>query len=1007
MQVVLRQAIPTAQITAVWPGLIAQSWLADLHPPQLPQVLLFWADLPDVDSWLWWQHLSTNYPRTAGVVVVPTGRETAVSRFLSVGVANYLVCDPQHQYLPLLAPLVWQAHHHQQQIRPLPVSTASSRTDALLQVVNLTSDAIVITDETMRIIFFNEEALRTFGYDPAEIIGQPLSLLLPERYHRSHERHIEAFKGAVETMRGMEQRPFVMARNRHGREFWAEVTVIKLQRAGVIHFAAILRDMSHRLRPAETPHQYARRLEALHEMDHAILTSYSPQETANAVLSYLGHLLVFRWASIIAVNPATGQPDTLAVTDTNGAGHALEPFTLSPNFLWQQAVQSHVQDLPLISLPLAEIEQVHVLVLPLAAFGQLAGALCLCTPDDRPLEGENLALLREVSRPVAVAIQLTNLLQTERQQRHLAETLRQSAATLNSTLDLDHVLRMILEQLARVVNYDSATIMLLQADALQVVARQGALSGLLISQLAYESLTHIREVLEEAHPVLIADTAVASNWQIEPGAENIRCWLGVPLIVKNLVIGLLNLNKQQPGFYTHRDTELTLTFANQAAIAVENAQLYTRAMHEIGERRQAEQALQAERALLARHVEERTAELTAANAQLARAVRSRDDFLASMSHELRTPLNAVLGLADVLQSAIYGPLNEEQRRLLHTIISSGRHLLELINDILDLARIEAGQLELDIYPVPVLALCDSCLTLVRPFANYKSVKLELHINPNVTTIQADELRVQQILVNLLNNAIKFTSMNGHVGLTVRQDDTRPTLYFTVWDTGIGLSPDDLRQLFSGPNGPAPFVQLDAGLTRHYEGTGLGLVLIYRLTEMHGGSLTIRSEVGQGSRFTVALPMHRLDAALSDLVPTPPDTAVTPFPPTILLAEDNRQYIRSLSAYLSAQGYRLLLAHNGREAVRLARQTPPDLIIMDLQMPELDGLEALRLIHEEVGLSDVPIVTLTSLITPGDQKRLQGFGILASLSKPIHLPELGQTIQKLLPHLHGDVTSGPG
>lgn len=256
----------------------------------------------------------------------------------------------------------------------------------------------------------------------------------------------------------------------------------------------------------------------------------------------------------------------------------------------------------------------------------------------------------------------------------------------------------------------------------------------------------------------------------------------------------------------------------------------------------------AERGSLAQRVAERTAELSAANAELAQAARLKDEFLANMSHELRTPLNAILGLSEGLQEQLYGPLNEKQLKYLQTIEESGRHLLALINDILDLSKIGAGKLILQLEPVLISQVCHTSLRLISQNAQAKNLQVEFESNVDpAAVILADERRLKQILVNLLSNAVKFTPTGGTIGLKVQDDRTRPALLFTVWDTGIGIAPEALARLFK------PFVQLDSSLARRYEGTGLGLSLVARLTQMHGGEVTVQSEPGQGSRFTVSLP----------------------------------------------------------------------------------------------------------------------------------------------------------
>jgi CheY-like chemotaxis protein len=407
-----------------------------------------------------------------------------------------------------------------------------------------------------------------------------------------------------------------------------------------------------------------------------------------------------------------------------------------------------------------------------------------------------------------------------------------------------------------------------------------------------------------------------------------------------------------------------------------------------------EAALEAERSSLAQRVEERTAELRAANAELARAARLKDEFLASMSHELRTPLNIILGMSETIQERIYGPLTDEQAEAVRNVEESGRHLLALINDILDLSKIEAGRLALVPGPVSIEDISAASLRMVRQIAQHKQLSVALEHDPTVTTISADPRRLKQMLVNLLSNAVKFTPEGGSIGLRTGADLQRGMVHFTVWDTGIGIAPEDLDQLFR------PFVQLDSRLSRQYMGTGLGLVLVERMAGLHGGSVTVESEPGHGSRFTIALPITAPQAG-DDTPPSSPDTlrasgasvAVEPSRRAhILLADDNAETSAMYSRYLSYKGYEVLIASNGAEVIERARELRPDLILMDIQMPGIDGLEATRQIRADSLLGQVPIIALTAMAMPGDRARCLEAGMNAYLSKPIGLQTLLTEIQ---------------
>jgi PAS domain S-box-containing protein len=398
-------------------------------------------------------------------------------------------------------------------------------------------------------------------------------------------------------------------------------------------------------------------------------------------------------------------------------------------------------------------------------------------------------------------------------------------------------------------------------------------------------------------------------------------------------------------------------------------------------------------------------QLAQINSELARATHLKDEFLANMSHELRTPLNAILGMAEGLQEGVFASLNEQQAKAIATIEDSGRHLLELINEILDLAKIESGKLELFLSDVSVKSLCDSSLIFVRQMAFKKNIHLSTNIADNLGNIQVDDRLLRQVLINLLSNAIKFTQEGGNVKLQVWLEaaetevgKSSPLLCFSVTDTGIGIAPENINKLFQ------PFIQLDSNLNRQYNGTGLGLSLVKRITVLHGGTVSVSSELGKGSSFTVAIPYHtslELQPTQEELKSHHPAQTPTimgvPQPvleaPLILLAEDNQATIDTISGYLESRGYRLILAKNGQQAIDLAIITEPKLIVMDIQMPVMDGLEAMRHIRKQH--VSVPIIALTALAMSGDRETCLAAGANEYLTKPVKLKQLVVTIQKLL------------
>jgi signal transduction histidine kinase len=290
-----------------------------------------------------------------------------------------------------------------------------------------------------------------------------------------------------------------------------------------------------------------------------------------------------------------------------------------------------------------------------------------------------------------------------------------------------------------------------------------------------------------------------------------RAFLAVPLLRENRIIGALVVRRRVPGLFSKETVDLLKTFATQSALAILNARLF-------------------------REIADKSRQLEAAS-------RHKSEFLANMSHELRTPLNAILGFSEVLAERMFGEVNEKQAEYLQDILSSGRHLLSLINDILDLSKVEAGRLELGQFHLPTAL--DNALTLVRERATRHGITLTQAVDKAVGDVVADERKVKQILLNLLSNAVKFTPEGGRVGLTATADQDLITI--AVSDTGIGIAPEDQAAIFE------EFRQVGRDDARTQEETGLGLTLAKKFVELHGGRIWVESQVGQGSTFSFTLP----------------------------------------------------------------------------------------------------------------------------------------------------------
>ncbi len=384
--------------------------------------------------------------------------------------------------------------------------------------------------------------------------------------------------------------------------------------------------------------------------------------------------------------------------------------------------------------------------------------------------------------------------------------------------------------------------------------------------------------------------------------------------------------------------------ALQAALAEKNRALELQAQ----QLRQSQQQLAAQNELLANN-----------NEQLARANRLKSEFLASMSHELRTPLNAVIGFSELLMAEIAGPVTAEQREYLGDIYGSGRHLLALINDVLDLSKVEAGKMSVAREPIDLRGPVREAEEMMRSLAIKKSLTISVDA-PQEVICFGDSQRLRQVVLNLLSNAVKFTPAGGRISVQVRRDEAGSRGEIIVTDTGIGIAPSDQKLIFEA------FRQVESGSTRHFEGTGLGLALVRRFAEAMSGTVTVRSELQQGAAFTVRLPLQR-----------PCDVALIPDPPPamrVLVAEDDVTNRQLLGKILRARGLDVTLAENGQQAMESLEKQLPAALVLDLMMPVYDGFAVLEHLRKLPGGQTLGVLVLSAReLSPEDLRRLDRAG----------------------------------
>jgi signal transduction histidine kinase/DNA-binding response OmpR family regulator len=491
---------------------------------------------------------------------------------------------------------------------------------------------------------------------------------------------------------------------------------------------------------------------------------------------------------------------------------------------------------PQVQLSTNQFDIRAVVMTPLMYQQNYLGGICLHQCDrEREWTDDELSLIKTISDQCAIAIHQAQLFSKVQQQATRERTLNQISQTLNSSLDPEYILHEIVRLTGEYFGVDRLIIFSVEAEQIQVLNewRSGA---------QIFSMLHLKMPKSECTDLLDPNSdfycrrcfhapdyakPLTSNRQtmIEQGGT--LSVLSVPIFIHDRLFGGIGLHTTTT-YRTFTDDEIYLLqqIAEQAAIALYNAQSFER---------------------LEELVKQRTQELEQEKLLSDAANRAKSEFLSTISHELRTPLTGILGFSGVLQEEIFGSLNTKQKKYVDCINSSGKHLLELINDLLDFTKIEAGKEELNLENVVLDEVGQACLSLFGERCLQRGLQLSMAIAPDVTTCIADRRRLKQILVNLLSNAVKFTDSGS---ITLKVEKTTDEIQISVIDTGIGIALADQESIFK------PFHQVDSGLNRKYEGTGLGLALSRKLAQLHKGDITLDSELGRGSCFTVHLPISR-------------------------------------------------------------------------------------------------------------------------------------------------------
>lgn len=579
-----------------------------------------------------------------------------------------------------------------------------------------------------------------------------------------------------------------------------------------------------------------------------------------------------------------------------------------------------------------------------------------------------LALARQIAIAVDNARLHTqsqeNLRVMRKRARRLA-SMHQISTIISSTLDRETVLNSVVKVFPELFGVEHCGIVLLNdsGEIGQIVAEYPEV-GVLGSYVNLQGNRLFRELLEGDLPMVVASNSedVDAPMRDSLARAGAKLTLLAPLVARDRSIGSIGLDSYDPNHrFTEGDRETIMTIAGQVAVAINNIDLY-------------EQAVQANRL--------------------------KSEFLANISHELRTPLNAIIGYSELLINGMYGEVNPKQYDRIDRVNISGKHLLELINDVLDLSKIEAGQMRLELEPLDVDEMMRHAFANITPQAEGKGLQLLLEIAPDLPHVRGDSNRIRQILVNLMGNAVKFTRdggitvrahplsvyggvslMNPAVPSSLRVTDGE-WLIISVQDTGIGIAPENHKIIFDA------FRQVDGSSVREYGGTGLGLAIAKRLISMHNGHLWVESEVGRGSSFHILLPVEpKPQRATVEIPMLPRDDR-----PVILVVDDDSASLQLVADYLPENHFQVVMTKEPAYALEMARQIKPSIVITDIMMPRINGWEVIRTLKRDPETTNIPIVVLSII-----DRKTTGFYLGAAdyIVKPVNRDALLDTLSRIM------------
>lgn len=840
------------------------------------------------------------------------------------------------------------------------------------RIVEHSASAIIVTDVKGNIVFTNPAFTRNTGYSAEEVLGKNPRILKSLETPRAVHQNLWNTILAGDVWQGE-----LHNKKKNGESYWEQATIspVKNAEGAITHFVAIKDDITDRKKTEQKIAQHVAQLEALRKMNIDIASELDLETVLHSVTTKAIELLPATLGGIHLYSPEENVLKwTVAINHPIPVGYIIKPYEGFSGQVWKANKTLIIGDYNSWEGSIEDFadKKIHASIgTPILWGTELLGLIVLNANESDTFSKKDAELLELLAVQAAIAIRNARLFAAEQQAREEAQTLQTTMQSLTSSLELGDVLHAILVELNKVVPYDSCSILQCDNDELEILAGRGFANWDEIKNIRF-SLNNPEnasaEVIRERKPLILnnAPEKYSSFLVEEIQRIEIKSWLGVPLLLNNVVVGLIALDHSDVGFFSEWHANVVQSFAQQAAIALKNARLFA----------DVQQAK--ERAEALRHEAEY-------------ANRAKSIFLANMSHELRTPMNAILGFTQIL--AQDENLTPHQRENLEIIEHSGDHLLTLISEILDISKIEAGRLELSPEHFDLYKLLDTIESIFHLHAQEKGLFLTIKWDANLPQfVFADEGKIRQILINLIGNAIKFTTTGG---ITVRaksaeQTDAKKTmLIFEVQDTGPGVTKEDENALFE------PFVQTKTGEASKV-GSGLGLSIARQYARQMNGDLVVgETHDGKGALFIFSVLTEMSEASLLSTSETKGRVlGLSPGQPRyrILIVEDNYANRAVMREVLRVAGLEVRTANDGEQGVLLNREWQPDLIFMDIQMPNVNGYEAAAQIKTE---RNAPVIAITAGVFETDRKPILESGFDDLILKPVRIDAIWAILEKHL------------